>query len=120
MQIPQLPGKFMYELFILQSFTFDMVLGRYHPGHICLFYLADIFHQVVLWTPDPMQCQDELTPGRIGLVFFFKRRAWSCFATNQRGGADTLGMVLGSSFLTRTSRQFLSFVHFILTLFLSI
>ncbi|KAF8240877.1 hypothetical protein L208DRAFT_1230812, partial [Tricholoma matsutake] len=74
MQIPQFPGKFTY-----------------HPGHICLFLSADIFHKVAQWTPDCMQSQVELTPGRIGSVFFFPEKSFELLCNKPAGWGKRTG-----------------------------
>ncbi|KAF8057189.1 hypothetical protein FPV67DRAFT_1430549, partial [Lyophyllum atratum] len=53
MLVPSLDTKFSYRL-----------------GHMCFFAASKIFHAVARWTPKEAKPGDELTPGRIGTVFF--------------------------------------------------
>ncbi|KAG6816069.1 hypothetical protein H0H87_008862 [Tephrocybe sp. NHM501043] len=42
----------------------------YQPGHVCFFYASKMYHSVTRWIPDDDIPGQELTPGRIGTVFF--------------------------------------------------
>jgi hypothetical protein len=49
---------------------------RYSPGDFCIFYSSTIFHKVAPFVPlpqTPEQAADNITPGRIGNVFFFPK-----------------------------------------------
>jgi hypothetical protein len=51
-----------------------LISVRYEPGSICLFYAGILFHKVARWTPKVQtleQQAENVTPGRIGNVFFF-------------------------------------------------
>jgi len=47
---------------------------RYSPGDFCIFFSSIIYHKVAPFTPlpqTPAQKAQDITPGRIGSVFFF-------------------------------------------------
>lgn len=47
---------------------------RYSVGHVAIFFAGKLLHKVADWTPAPMAPNSRnLTPGRVGNVFFFPR-----------------------------------------------
>jgi hypothetical protein len=51
---------------------------RYSPGDFCIFYSSFIYHKVAPFTPLPQtsaQAAENITPGRIGSVFFFPKNS---------------------------------------------
>jgi hypothetical protein len=54
------------------------MLYRYSPGDFCIFYSSVIYHKVAPFTPlpqTPEQALHNITPGRIGNVFFFPKNS---------------------------------------------
>jgi hypothetical protein len=62
----------------------------YLPGHACFFRSAEIFHKVAKWNPHLYKPVDDVTPGRIGSVFFFPEPSFEILQGKPAGwGADT-------------------------------
>lgn len=71
MLFPQFPSKFSYD-----------------PGHVCIFYSSIIFHKVAAFKPEAQtasQAAQNLTPGRIGSVFFFPKDSYCILADKSPG-----------------------------------
>lgn len=63
-----------------------MVNFSYKKGHICFFESTDIFHFVAQFhIPDYHSGKDNLTPGRIGSVFFTPKRSLDQLANKKPG-----------------------------------
>jgi hypothetical protein len=50
--------------------------SRYDPGTVVIFLSGQLYHSVGEWTPGSYVEKDELTPGRIGNVFFFPKASF--------------------------------------------
>lgn len=62
MLIPQFPSKFSYD-----------------PGHVCIFFSSTLYHKVAHFSPTLQTVEHKksnLTPGRIGSVFFFPQESY--------------------------------------------
>jgi hypothetical protein len=63
--------------------SFLTYFARYKPGHVCIFYSSQIFHKVAKFYPlqqTETQQQENITPGRIGSVFFFPKASYKILA----------------------------------------
>jgi hypothetical protein len=77
MVFPQLNVKLQWVLFRRRTFYVSSSI-RYSPGDFCIFFSSDIYHKVAPFTPLPQtadQAADNITPGRIGSVFFFPKNS---------------------------------------------
>ena len=61
---------------------------RYAPGDICIFFSSAIYHKVERFVPK-VQTQEEsnqnITPGRIGTVFFFPEASFEILQDKNEG-----------------------------------
>lgn len=64
----------------MNTSNWDLLLIKFYPsyeaGSICLFFAGLLFHKVAHWTPKVQtldQQAQNITPGRIGNVFFFPK-----------------------------------------------
>lgn len=51
---------------------------RYAPGDFCIFFSSAIYHKVAPFSPLPQTAEQaalNITPGRIGSVFFFPKQS---------------------------------------------
>ena len=74
MLFPQLHAKFSYVSPILHLSHHNNFYSRYDPGHVCIFFSSLIYHKVATFYPSTQtasQAEQNITPGRIGSVFFF-------------------------------------------------
>src|ERR1700677_3012226 len=62
-----------------------LMLCRYKPGNIHIFFAGSIYHTVGCWTPLPGVGSDGITPGRIGNIFFSPKSAMKVLAGKPRG-----------------------------------
>lgn len=86
MVFPQLNMKLQWVIHYstIQSLTHY----RYAPGNFCIFYSSVIFHKVTLFIPLPQtieQAADDITPGRIGSVFFFLKASLAILKGKPKG-----------------------------------
>lgn len=62
----------------------------YHPGHVCIFRSADLWHKVSRWEPSVDSAVDDPAPGRIGSVSFFPKESFEVLKDKIPGwGPDT-------------------------------
>jgi hypothetical protein len=76
MVFPQLNTKLQY-VFWHESLK-SLTHSRYSPGDFCIFYSSTIYHKVAPFVPLPQttdQAASNITPGRIGTVFFFPKNS---------------------------------------------
>jgi hypothetical protein len=65
-----------------------MYLFRYRPGDVCIFFSSIIYHKVSRFYPSkqtPTQAEENITPGRIGSVFFFPSPSYDVLKDKEEG-----------------------------------
>jgi hypothetical protein len=65
-------------------------LHRYEPGHVCIFFSSNLYHKVATFHPKPQtvsQQKEDITPGRIGSVFFFPEPSYAELKDKRPGWA---------------------------------
>jgi hypothetical protein len=63
---------------------------RYDPGHVCIFFSSKIYHKVETFHPAQQtieQSKQNITPGRIGSVFFFPKPSYEILEDKWKGWA---------------------------------
>lgn len=78
MVFPQLNVKLQCVFSIAKVPFLSRLLYRYAPGDFCIFFSSDIYHKVAPFIPLPQapeQAAHNITPGRIGSVFFFPKNS---------------------------------------------
>jgi len=89
MVFPQLNTKLQY-VFWHESLK-SLTRSRYSPGDFCIFYSSTIYHKVAPFIPLPQttdQAANNITPGRIGSVFFFPKEQ----SRDSGGKAEEMGL----------------------------
>jgi hypothetical protein len=49
---------------------------RYQPGSLVILLSGQLYHGVTEWAPGKQEAGDDVTPGRIGNVFFFPKASF--------------------------------------------
>lgn len=78
-------------------------LSSYESGSICLFYSAYLYHKVDHWTPVAQtlaQQAQNITPGRIGSVFFFPQASFEILENKPPEWGQKTGFGKYEKFLT--------------------